>query len=236
MKFKSEVLTQASGSIGGTTYAHNRGGLYRRARSIPTNPNSAAQQTVRTNFGQLATRWNDTLTTAQRSAWENYAANSPTTDALGDSLVLTGQQMYIRCNSVRLRGSLTAVDDGPTTFGLADLSTVTIPVDPTSNDINVAFNNSDPWAGEVGGALIVQTSRFYDGSKNYLKGPFRYLGLVTGAASPPTSPNLMASANAFGQAPTSFTAGQVMFWRACAVRADGRLSAVQSYRTILDTP
>lgn len=233
MKFKSEVLTQASGSIGGTTYAHNRGGLYRRARSIPTNPNSAAQQTVRTNFGQLATRWNDSLSSSSRAEWENYAANSPTTDALGDPLVLTGQQMYIRCNSVRLRGGLTPQDAGPTTFGLADLSTVTIPVDTAVDEINVAFNNGDPWANEVGGALIVQTSRFYDGSKNYLKGPFRYLGKVTGAATPPTSPNLMAATNAFGQAPGDFAAGQVMFWRACAVRADGRLSAVQSYRTVL---
>ena len=50
MLFKSAAFTQASGSVGGLTFAHNRGGMYTRARSIPVNPKT--QQTGRCREAQ----------------------------------------------------------------------------------------------------------------------------------------------------------------------------------------
>lgn len=230
MKFKSEVLTQASGSIGGVTYAHNRGGLYRRARSIPTNPNSDDQIIVRNYFSSLAVAWRDTLTPAQRDAWSDYAANSPVTDTLGDPLLLTGQQMYIRCNSVRLRAGAARVDDGPVLNGLIDLTTTGIVAAVGAGTVLVNLNASDPWANDDDGGLVVQTSRWLPPTINFHRSPFRYLGVIAGdSTTPPTPPVVISTANAYGQEASAAVTGQRIFGRFTAFAGDGRISVAKSY-------
>ncbi len=228
MLFKSQVFTQASGSVGGLTFARNSSGLYTRARAIPTNPNSTDQQAARNNFGSLATAWRDVVSAAERDAWTEYAANSPVTNRLGDPLTLSGQQMYIRCNSVRLRGSLSRVDPGPVVFGLADLTPPTATALGGTSDLNLAFDNVDNWANEVGGSLLIQVSRQKQPTINYFRGPWRFADEVLGDPTPPTSPQLIA--NPYG---LNYTTGNKIFFRATAVRADGRLTNVAEGSTII---
>lgn len=232
MLFKSEIVTQVSGSVGGTTYSHNSAGMYRRARSIPVNPNSAAQQTVRNNMSELAQAWNNVLTQAQRDAWDNYANLSPITGVLGDPLVLSGQQMYIRCNAVRLRAGAARVDAGPVLTGLIALTTPVATVDISDGTISVAYTNSDAWAGEVGGGLVIQASRFMSAGINFFKGPYRFSSAVDGAVVPPTSPETVTQ-NPFGQLVSAATAGQKCALRYTAFQADGRISAVTSELAII---
>lgn len=230
MKFKSEVLTQASGSIGGTTYAHNRGGLYRRARSIPVNPNTAAQQAARNNVTALVAAWAGVLTQLQRDQWENYAANNPVTDKLGDPLVLTGQQMYVRCNSVRLRGGATRVDDGPVVSGLVEVTTPTIEAGDGDLHISVTFDNSDAWANEDDAGLVVQQSRQFSPARNFFKGPYRYASTIDGdSVTPPTSP--ATSTNPFN---VTMTDTLKIFARIVAFRADGRISGAFNVSAIAE--
>lgn len=227
MLFKSEIVTQASGSIGGTTYAHNTAGLYRRARSIPVNPNSTAQQGVRANLSTLAQAWNAVLTQVQRDAWDNYATLSPITGKLGDELVLSGQQMYIRCNTIRLLAGIARVDAGPTVPGLIALTTPVATLSIASTNVSVAFTNTDQWANEVGGGLNIQTGRFISPGRNFFRGPFRFNSNVAGAGAPPASPEDTTN-NAFSQPMASATAGQKMALRYVAFEVDGRISAVQT--------
>lgn len=232
MLFKSEIVTQASGSIGGTTYAHNTAGLYRRARSIPVNPNSSAQQGVRANLTTLAQAWNAVLTQAQRDAWDNYATLSPVTGRLGDELVLSGQQMYIRCNTVRMLSGVARVDAGPTVPGLIALTTPVATLSIASGIVSIAYTNTDAWANEVGGGLNFQTGRFISAGRNFFRGPYRHNTTELGAGAPPTSPEDTAN-NAFAQPMASATAGQKMSLRYVAFEADGRISAVQSELVIV---
>jgi hypothetical protein len=217
MKFKSALLTQASGSVGGSTFTRNRGGMIIRARAIPVNPNSTFQQTVRSTFGNLASRWSDTLTPAQRTAWEQYANAVPYVDALGDSRYLTGQQMYIRCNSVRIQAALTVVDAGPTVYTMDSFTAPTVTAVVSTQKISVAYTNTDDWANEVGGGLMVLSSAPRSAARNYFKGPYRYAGKVAGAGTPPTSPLLATS-------PFVFVAGDRVFASVRTCRADGRIS------------
>lgn len=226
MLFKSEIVTQASGSVGGVTYSRNSAGMYRRARAIPTNPNSAAQQTVRNTFTSLAQAWNNVLTEAQRDSWRNYAANSPITGRLGDPLALSGQQMYIRCNAVRIRGDDTRVDDGPILSGLIDLSPPLVDVDSGAGTISITFNPFDNWVNEDGGGLASQSSRFVSPGINFLRGPLRNYTNVQGGASPPSTP-VTGTANAFLQEVSDAQPGQKIGLRFVAFRADGRISAPQ---------
>lgn len=116
MKFLPSLTGTMSGSIGGITASHNRAGMYFRNRVVPTNPNTTRQQSVRTNFSSCVNYWANTLTAAQRLAWETFAANTPQTDVLGQSFFLTGQQAFIKANTLRLQATQAIIAAGPTTY------------------------------------------------------------------------------------------------------------------------
>src|SRR3972149_1576389 len=151
--FKSALITQASGSIFGMTFSHNRGGAYIRARTVPTNPGSAYQPAVRGFLSQLVNHWQDTLTPEEREAWQYYAENVSVPNALGDPVFLSGLNHYVRANVPRLQAGLTRVDVAPVTFNLALLTNPSFTADASDDDADVAFTNTDEWATAVGGAL-----------------------------------------------------------------------------------
>lgn len=218
MKYKSALLTTGSGKIRGIVASHNRGGQYFRGLTIPTNPNTSQQIAVRNALSALQVLFSSTLTAAQRTGWQTYATNTPVTDVLGDSITLTGQQMFVKCNSIRSQSGLSIIQAPPALYGLAG---ITIPV-PTivaaGTTASIAFTNTDAWAGEVGGALLVYASRPMSGTINYFKGPYRYAGKVAGAGTPPTTPAVITLPFTIGAATTK------MGFRFVAVRADGRPS------------
>lgn len=183
-------------------------------------------------LGQLAANWRDTLTQAQRDAWESYAANTPTTDAFGDELLLTGQQMYIRCNTPRLRAGAARIDDGPTTAGLAEYFAGGSGAVASTNTLSVVYDNTEPWANADEGILIVQTSMIKAPTINFLKAPMRFAGSVAGdATTAPTSP-LAITGNAFGEAYTG-RAGDVVFIRTLVSDGEGRLSQPNTQRLVI---
>jgi hypothetical protein len=88
----------SSGSQAGTTSSHNRAGQYTRSRRSPTQPvGTGRKAAIRTAFGASAKAY-AALTGSQQAAWAAYAAMYPITDALGQSITLTGQQMYVSIN------------------------------------------------------------------------------------------------------------------------------------------
>ena len=222
MKFKSQVYTAVSGSIGGITYSHNKGGMYTRARATPTNPSSAAQLAARNAFGAMALRWRETLSTAQRNSWENYAALTPVTDKLGEPVLLSGQQMYIRNNTQRVRSGLATVDPGPIGGGGTPLTTPVLSVSDAATTFSLAYTNTDDWAGATGGGLLIQASRQMAPTINFFKAPFRFAAKVDGAGTPPTSPATPTSPFA-----DTYSTGKRVYARCIAVSADGRISDAQ---------
>jgi len=217
MKFASGFVTMASGSMGGMTASRNRFGRYLRARVNPVNPGTDRQTSVRNNLATLSIRWKQTLTDAQRSAWETYAVNTPVVDNLGASQTLTGLNWYVACNSLRLQASLAIVDDGPTEFGLAQLSPVSAAITASDDTAAITFVNTDQWATEVGGALLVFGSVGKSPSISFFKGPYRYASKIAGAVSPPASPQDVVLVD-------NIANGQKVFLRAIAIQADGRIS------------
>lgn len=218
MIFTSQVLTAASGSIGGVTYSHNRGGMYQRARAIPTNPNSPEQMAVRNIFGGLADHWGNTLTAAQRTAWDTYATFISWLNKLGQSTSLTGFNMYIRSNTPRIQAGLARVDDAPITATIGEFTNPTFAYDSGADEIDVTFDNTDGWANEDDAAMLVYTSRQQAPTINYFKGPYQLAGIIAGdAMTPPTSPASIS-------APFVCAAGNRCFTKVAVSRADGRLS------------
>jgi len=219
MKFLSHVYSAASGSIGGTTYSHNRGGMYTRARAIPTNPNTILQQARRNTLGQLSSRWGQTLTPAQRDGWEVYAQNTPQTDKLGQQLILTGQQMYVRNNAVLQAGGMTIVDDAPTTFGDATIGVSLVAFAAGSNNnITLAFDTAEEWVNTDDAKLLLFSSKPFSPARNYFRGPFQLSGSIDGdATTPPASPQTLDSQ-------VAYTSGQGAAVMIRTALPDGRIS------------
>ena len=227
MLFKSQIFTQVSGSVGGLTFARNRGGLYTRGRVIPTNPNTPSQVAARDAMSTLVDAWTLQLTQSQRDAWDTYAKNTPVVNVFGDPKLLTGQQMYIRSNQPRVRNGEARVDNGPSTFDLGTFTTPAITISAASpSDVNVAFTDTDAWANLAGGFLFVGISRQQNPSINFFKSPFRALGTVIGDPSPPTTPETFISDFAYALANKAFATFR-------ASQSDGRLSTTQIVSTIV---
>jgi hypothetical protein len=218
VKYKSQVYTQASGSIGGITYSHNSGGLYTRARAIPTDPASAYQQTIRAIVGGLATAYNTELSTSQRAAWKTYAAQVPIVDALGEPINIGAIAMYIRSNVQRLRDSLARIDDAPTDYNLGETPDLTMSASEATQVLSGAWSGTPDWSAEDGAYLFLFASRPQNPSINYFKGPYLYAGRIAGnSGAPPASPGTW-------NAPFPFVEGQKIFVKANVARADGRYS------------
>ena len=111
---------QLSGSVGGVVASHNKGGQYLRNRSIPTNPNSGQQQRARNDFSSASIGWRS-LTSLQRAAWESYAAGTPVLNRLGESINVSGFNMYVRTNAFRLQCGAAVLAAAPTTPGASSL-------------------------------------------------------------------------------------------------------------------
>lgn len=84
-----------SGSQAATTASHNRAGQYYRNRRAPVQPVGTGRRAfIRTSFGASSSAW-AALTLTNQMGWISYAAAHPITDSLGQSITLTGQQMFV---------------------------------------------------------------------------------------------------------------------------------------------
>lgn len=218
IKFGGGVV-QMSGSIAGDTFARNRYGNYCRAKTKPTNPNTGRQQLIRSAIAALTVRWSQTVTAAQRAAWNLYGANVSMKNRLGESVFLTGFNHYIRSNSFLQAYSKTIVDDGPVIFELpAQDPLFTVAGGEAAQQITVSFDDTLDWDNETGGYLIYYQGVPQNAQRNFFAGPYRLLSFTAGVTGAPVaSPVVEAVVFAIAE-------GQRQWARARILRADGRLS------------
>lgn len=208
-------VTQASGSIGGNTFARNRFGNYFRSRTKPVNPQSAGQSLIRSSLAYLAQYWNATLTNSERGSWETYAGSVPGLNRLGESVYLTGFNQFLRSNIIRLQNALSVIEAGPTVLTLPETDP-TFAIVATANDqkIAVTFDESLPWASEAGAKMYVYAGEPQNKTRNFFKGPWKLAGVIANGA---TSGDQLSS-------PFTLVTGQKIWCYARIQRADGRLS------------
>lgn len=114
-----QVLTGApvTGLIGhsaGSPYTMSMRGRLCIARAFvsPANPQTADQVAVRSHLTAATRNW-DTLSAAQRTAWDAYAAaHYPST---AGKKPITGLALYVKVQSYRLAQGLALSSDAPTT-------------------------------------------------------------------------------------------------------------------------
>lgn len=182
MKLTPTLGGAYSGSFGGLTASHNRGGQYLRRRAVPTNPNSEGQASARASFGMAASRWTEVLTEGQRSDWNNYASAIPWVDKLGQTITLSGQQMYIRAISTPIYAQsygyttipLSTIDNAPTDPTLGPMVTI------SNITIEVIDGTPDTWPLTLASLGSVDDDDAYylylsgpvSAGTNFCKGPY----------------------------------------------------------------
>lgn len=244
MKFTpGPAIAAASGSIGGTTFSHNRFGAYTRKRAIPTDPNTDRQQAVKANFGYLSSIWNLILTEIQRQGWAEYGANVPRIDKLGQTHYLTGLQWFVGFNTLRLQDGGAVLYTAPTTFNRGELAGLTGfppsggPSNPTGGTyynisggipiLNLLFDT----APTEGGRLMVYLGRPQNPTINFYKAPWRFWGSqeMQGA---PAQLSLRTSGPppTIGVPPYQPVEGQAVFVRLRMLYPDGRYTPPADYK------
>lgn len=214
----------ASGAVGALVASHNSAGQYLRARTTPTDPSSVYQTAVRNAVGQMAAYWATTLTAAQRTAWEVYAASVQVTNALGDPINLSGIAMFIRCNVPRLQSGMSVVAAGPGTPTLGNFGGGTLAVGASASSGTLTYSATEDWngSGSTTSGILLYASKPQSPAVNFFKGPYRYVGRANSSTGSSTF------TLPFNSGPT----GQKTFWQARVSRPDGRLTtAFRGYST-----
>lgn len=127
------------GSIAGQVHSRNTFGNYIRQKVSPVQPRSARQLEIRTLFTELSRRFSNTLSDEQQEAWRQAAASAPVRDVFGDSITLTGINLYARLNSLRLLQGLTPLDDPPPVEEVPSLDSLTLTWNPDTLTLEVGF-------------------------------------------------------------------------------------------------
>lgn len=218
IKFGGGVV-QMSGSIAGNTFARNRYGNYVRARTKPTNPNTGRQQAIRGFMANLTTRWAQTLTAAQRTAWNLYGSNVNMLNKLGETIQLSGFNHYIRSNMWRLDLGQTIVDAGPVIFELPAMDgAISITASEGTQIVTVTFDDGLDWCSEDDAGLMIIEGAPQNAQRNFFGGPFRGRSAKMGnAVAPIVSPQDYNSIHAIAE-------GQHLWVQFRIIRADGRIS------------
>jgi len=156
------------GSIGSTTFQRGRFGNLARSRTKPVNPNTLRQQTVKAFFTQASAEWDTLLTQIERDGWVDYALNTPVTGPKGNSITLTGRQMWMRARVFQL-----LYGGGPGTFpptvpGIPPEPIPVLAYDTATGDITLTSLTGVPAVGIINFLI----SRNLAPSRNYWKGPF----------------------------------------------------------------
>lgn len=107
-----------SGSVAGQTYSHNRAGQYIRNRRSPVQPQDTSRRGEVRGFLTTASAAFSALTHDQVEAWNTSAQGVVVTDSLGQSLTLTGHQLFVRINSQLLNLGQPMISDPPSDFSV----------------------------------------------------------------------------------------------------------------------
>ena len=215
------TVAEISGSIGGITYARNRGGMYMRNRSTVVNPNTLRQVAVRDFFTVAAQYWSNTLTPAQRAGWNAYGNTVIVTNPLGEQRKNSGFNWFIAVNTMRQAAGLAILAAAPTNFPVGPSIVPTFACVNGSPNLTVsAISGYTPTAGTA--VFIARTSQPMNPGVNFYKGPFTQIiaeTLATGSVPP-----------FLGELQVPYVTGRLVYLAVRLCTPDGRVGPESIHR------
>lgn len=175
------IAGQISGSVGGITFGHNRGGAYIRNRSLTVKHTTSYAMNAKQRFEAASSAWAN-LTDAQRLAWDSYAANYPITDAFGEKRILTGHQSFVGINSRRNIGGDAQLDLPPAADSPNGLTSLSLTGDIGAGAFTLVYT-PDPIAATE--KLWMYGCILPHAGINYVKNRLKFIGLSSAAEQSP---------------------------------------------------
>lgn len=228
--FRSSLLADVRGSIGGSVYSRNRSGSYIRNRTKPINVNSTNQTAVRDRFGSIASDF-QTLDRAGALAWTQYAALLPRFNALGEEYIPSGKQIFIETNlnlQVVGQGIKLAPAFGNTTVPALNLNAVVITAELSLGVINALSFASLANQTEATHMVIQATPPMQAVRSSYRN---RMREVYAGAFA--AAPNFLAAYQTYfgGGDPVAASEGQIINFRIRAINSANGLGSAWYYLT-----
>lgn len=174
------IISEIRNKIAATVYSKNGAGAIIRNRVTPINRRTTLQTNQRQLLASLASAWRG-LTQAQRDGWNSASPSFPQTDSLGQTVTLTGEQLYVRSNANLVLIGQAQITDAPipTSFAIMALGVVTL----TAAAFTVAFTETPVPAGF---SLVFRATRPVSPGKNFLgKSEFRFVEVFAAAQATP---------------------------------------------------
>lgn len=132
------MAAQASGSMGGLVYSRNRYGAYIRARSVPTKSMTPMAMAAKARLTTISEGF-QSLTAAQKAAWQAWAETNPKTDVFGEKQPLTAAAAYIGNACRRALLSLAPLTLPPVTAAPPALTSLSLTGDIGAGNFGAVF-------------------------------------------------------------------------------------------------
>jgi len=193
------IISEIRNKIAATVFTKNASGNSIRNRSTPINPRSTKQGLRRQILASLSAQWRG-LTQAQRDGWNNGASNFPQSDSLGQTVILTGAQLFVRSNAnlILIGAAQITTIPVPASFAVLAIGASTM----AAGVLTIAFTVTPVPAGFN---LVVRATAPVSQGKQFIsESAFRFLQVLAPAAATPIV-GTVAYAAAFGSAPAAGT-------------------------------
>lgn len=170
----AHIVAEARGAIAGTVFSKNTYGAYLRAKVTPVNPQTTFQQAVRQFLASTAQDWRG-LTQGQRDLWNSFSINFNRTNIFGDSVKLTGFNLFMQLNRNLLEISVTPLTDAPTPQDVYGFTSASFIADTTGATMIVTYA---PALGANDSVIVYATPPLSAG-KQFAKSEFRKIQVLT---------------------------------------------------------
>lgn len=181
-KFTPGPLAGAiSGSVGGSTFSHNRYGPYIRRRAIPVTSTTEEALAAKARFTSQSQAFS-ALTAAQKLGWEEYALHNPVTDALGMTQPLTANVAFISLNTRLLLIGEAPITVPPILTNPAPLLTLSQTADIGIGTFELAYTATPLGAT---GALYIWAVVVSSSGVKWVENALRFVGISAKAQASP---------------------------------------------------
>ena len=224
---RSILVPSASGRVGNSVFVRSPAGIVLRERVIPANPRTALQTAVRLAIAGASDRWRNTLTANQRDAWELYAHNTPVSGQYGQTLQLSGWNMFSRQAVLRTLANAPAVNNGPTNAGVPAAPLTPAGLVNAGPNVVVTLNAADTWRSDPTSYCLCSLSTPQSATRRTRSGYFQFTKAVSGNSDTPV---------ATIQIPPLWGApqvGKVTYLKMVVVDGQGRVSAASIHRLLM---
>jgi len=175
------LSTDARGSIGGITYSINRGINTCKVKPRPARRFRTTQPRNRAILSFTSTYYQE-LTSAQRTAWQEFAQDHPEPDGFGGTFLLTGHQAFVKLNHTAIRladwGSIGADPPGSPIAATIDALTVSTGL-TLPGDIDLVWTNQG--TGSADDFVEQQIAGpFTSAAKQSVESRFKFVQTVAG--------------------------------------------------------